>query len=401
MPRLRHLAGAAAILTVALGAPLVLTTSASAAATTSVTFVGETTASAAFGADWSFAVDTTQLVPGGWEGESVRVAALGPTSGTISVTVSGVGGTFASGIPIQPDGRAYISQPQAQALLPSGDYELTAIFVPAGGTDLATSQTGTPATLTITPLALTASAEILSDPTVSDQPFIEARLAGEYLDALGGTPPGTWSFTVSDAGKEVFTIDAPQKKGASGPVRVEIQPDLRSGRTFTLTSVFTPVDEVAGGVTLAEPADTQFSTPGAGFLDALLSRVPMPIWLMFTIGGLLLTLVITVVVLGIRLSRRSPSESTAESESTAAVSTADTSRSGTSMPFSTSDDELALSDEIGMAWNETEGTRRLSGAQDSDSTKRVGSWTLSADAPTEAISSAELDDLVARHRPDA
>jgi len=382
MPRShRHVVGAAVIVAAALVTPLFLTSSASAAATTSVSFVGETTASVPFGSDWSFAVDTTQLLPSGWEGESTRVAALGPTSGSISVTVSGVGGTFASGIPIQPDGRAYISQPLAQPLLPSGEYQFTAIFVPAGGTDLATSQTGTPATLTITPLALSASAEILSDPTVSDRPYIEAHLSGEYLDALGGTPPGTWRFSVTEAGKELFAIDAPQKQGATEPVRVEIEPELRSGRTFTLTSVFTPVDEVVGGVTVAAPADARFSTPGTGVLDALLSRVPFPTWLMFTIGGVILALVITVVTLGIRLSRRNEPEEIAEAIRSDKAAVGERPDDGALASLSGFDIEVPRTVLIGGA---------------RDNPRELGSWSLSVDAPTEAISQAELDELAGR-----
>jgi len=298
--RVRWIAALSLILGAA--APVAVALPANADTGTTIEFVGETAVSAQFGGQWSLTVSLFgQQDP---YGEYPSGGALGPKTGTVSVTVSGIGGTFSAGIPIQEDGRAYVTQPMNQPLLPAGEYQVTAIFTPAANTQWSTSQTGTPATLAISPLGLAAEAKILSDPTISQHPFIEASLSGEYVDTSGETPAGTWNFAVSDGDKEVFAEAVAQTAGSDGAIRVSIPVELRSGRELTLRTEFVPISEIAGGVVLSAIADSNYVTPGSGLLGSLSTQISFPIWATLALSALIVALVAVVIILGVRLSRR-------------------------------------------------------------------------------------------------
>ena len=297
-----------------LGSVLAVASPALADSPTTTAFVGETAVTAAFGQSWALSVSVTGD-SFGEEAASVT-AALGPKDGTLSVTVSGVGGTFSTGIPIQEDGHAYVTQPLGQPLLAAGEYQVTAIFSPASGTRWTTSQTATPASLTITPLGLLPRAEVVSDPTVSAKPYIAASLSGEYVDTWG-TPAGVWTFALADGGDAVFSTTVAQVDGATEPLRVPIKEKLRGGRDLTLTTQFTPITEIAGGVEITPAADSRYSTPGDGIVDALTARIAFPTWATLALSALIVALVVAVIVLVIRLAGRggvapSASDSSAE-----------------------------------------------------------------------------------------
>jgi hypothetical protein len=221
------------------------------------------------------------------------------------VYFSGIGGAYASGLAIQPDGNVYVSQPATQPLLPAGTYNVSAVYNPAPGTFYASSQTATPLVITVTPLAVTPKVEVVNDAAVSERPVITASLSGSYVDAIGGAPAGTWHFLVSGAdGAAVFETDIAQAQGATDPVRVEVDSPLREGGQYAVKSTFTPVAELAGGLTVGELSDSVFQTPSGTFGEALVAAVPVPLWLAIVLLVLLLGLITTAIVVGVKLSGR-------------------------------------------------------------------------------------------------
>ncbi len=279
---------------------ILLPTSASAGVVTSVSFVTAGPVEVEFGGDWVVQLAVESQYD---EGPTLR---LGPLDGTVDVYLSGIGGAFASGLPIQPDGSVYVSQPSAQPLLPAGTYSVTAIFNPAPGGYYNSSQTASGLQLTVTALEVSPKVEVTNDVAVSDFPVISASLGGAYVDARGGAPAGTWHFVVTGAGTEpVFEAEVAQKHGATEPLRIEIDSKLEKGASYTVASSFTPVDELAGGLTVADIADATFQTPGGTFGEAILAAVPIPLWAAIALLVLLLGLAAAAIVLGVKLSARS------------------------------------------------------------------------------------------------
>lgn len=280
---------------------ILLPTAAYAGVVTSIKFTTTGPVEIGFGDDWLLVltVDTTY--------EDGPTQKLGPTDGTVDVYFSGIGGAFATGLAIQPDGNVYVSQPLAQPLLPAGSYNVTAIFNPSPGGYYNTSQTATPLVMKVTALDVKPAVEVINDAAVSKRPVISATLAGSYVDANGGAPAGTWHFAVSSAaGTSVFEADVAQAQGSSDPLRVEIDSKLDQGGQYSLKSTFTPVVELAGGVTVSDIPDSIFQTLSGSFGEALTAAVPIPIWLAILLLLLVLGLAAAAIVVGVKLSGRKP-----------------------------------------------------------------------------------------------
>lgn len=291
----------AAIAAAALGlAALIAPSSASAAVVTTVSFVTEGPVTVAFGEQWFLRLAVTSAYD---EGPTLR---LGPNDGTVDIYFSGIGGTFAAALPIQPDGLVYVSQPEAQPLLPAGEYEVTAIYNPAPGGYYDTSQTATPLAFTVTALEVNPTVEVVNDAAVSPRPVITASLSGSYLDSTGGAPAGTWHFIVTDsADQPVFDENFALTQGSTEPLRVEIDAKLTKGESYTVVSAFSPVAELAGGLTVGDPPDSTFQTPSGTFGEAVTAPVPMPVWVALLLLLVLLGLAAAAIIVGVKLRARS------------------------------------------------------------------------------------------------
>ncbi len=288
---------AAALGVLVLGVPA----SASAGVVTNITFAQPDPVAVDFGAEWNIVLVVGSEYDGG---PNLR---LTPTDGTVDVFLSGIGGPYASALPIQPDGTVYFSQPSAKPLLAAGDYDVSAIFNPAPGGYYSTSQTASPRKLSIKALGVSPKVEILTVAAVSKYPVITATLTGAYVDAKDGAPAGTWNFVVSGAnGKEVFGTDAPQLQGATDPVRVEITTKLPRGMQYTVASTFTPAAELADGLTVAGVPEANFQTPGGTLGESLGASIPLPLWLIIVLGVLLVGLAVAAIILGARIPGRVP-----------------------------------------------------------------------------------------------
>lgn len=274
-----------------------------AAVPTAIEFTSTEPVTAQFGEAWSTSLVLTTTYPDG------PVMRLTPVDGTVDVYLSGIGEPFAAALPIEQDGTVYFSQPLDKPLLATGSYTITAIFNPAPGGYYSTSQTSVPAALEITGFAVGVEVEASNDASVSPDPIITARVTGDYVEKIGGAPAGTWLFEVVDkGGASVFESSVAQEHGSKDPVRVPVTAKLADGTTYTVRTTFTVVDELVAGITVADAPTATFETPGTTFADALGARLPFPWWIVLAVGVLLVGLVTTVIILAVKLSRRSPAD---------------------------------------------------------------------------------------------
>ena len=309
MIRARAARSVAVIAAAVLGAAVLLVPSAaSAGVVTSIQFQTAGPVSVAFGEEWQLTLSVTSSYD---EGPTLRLL---PSDGTVDVYFSGIGGAFASGLAIQPDGLVYVSQPAGQPLLPAGEYDVSAIYNPASGGYYDTSQTATPLKFTVTALAVTPKVEVIYDVAVSERPVITASLSGSYVQSTGGAPAGTWHFIVTDAdGQPVFDENIAQAQGSTEPLRVEVDAKLAKGGSYAVASSFTPVEELAGGVTVGDVSDSVFQTPSGTFGEAITGAVPVPLWLAILLLVLLLGLAAAAIVAGVKLAGRSAAATPASS----------------------------------------------------------------------------------------
>lgn len=291
----------AAIAAAALGAMLILVpTSASAAVVTTLAFETAGPVTVGFGSEWFLRLSVTSTYD---EGPTLR---LGPRDGTVDVSFSGIGGVFAASLPIQPDGLVYVTQPTGKPLLPAGEYQVSAIYNPAPGGYYASSQTSAPLSFTVTAFEVNPSVEVVNDAAVSERPVLTASLSGSYVDETGGAPAGTWHFIVTDPEDQpIFDESFPLAQGSTEPLRVEIDSKLEKGESYKVVSAFTPVAELAGGLTVGDVSDSVFQTPGGTFAEAITAAVPMPVWLAILLLVVLVGLAVTAIVVGVKLRGRS------------------------------------------------------------------------------------------------
>jgi len=389
--------GAAAIAAAVLGVTVLLVpSSASAGVVTGIQFETSGPVSVDFGAQWQLTLSVTSSYE---EGPTLRLL---PADGTVDVYFSGIGGAFASGLAIQPDGLVYVSQPDSAPLLPAGEYEVSAIYNPAAGGYYDTSQTATPLKFTVTALAVAPAVQVVNDAAVSERPVITASLSGSYIEKTGGAPAGTWHFIVTDAdGQPVFDENVAQSEGSTEPVRIEIDSKLTKGDSYTVTSSFTPVDELAGGLTVSEVSDSAFETPSGTFGEAVSATVPLPLWLAIVLLVLLLGLAAAAIVVGVKLVGRT------------AVTSA-TTGAPNRVPGDPYNVDLVSLDEIGLPEPET--IPELLPEGRTEKLPSSTTWLLSdvepstglpdfSEAPTERIDAVTADELpterVERQDPEA
>ena len=205
---------AAALAAVGLAAGLALVPStALAAAPSTIAFADLTPISTGFMGEWH-----AKLVVTVDDGGGLRPAP--PAQGTVDVFVQGIPGPWMTGLPVGADGSVYVAQPIDQPFLPAGTHDISATYVPAAGGYVETSQTASPLVVTIAPLTVAGTVEIVPD-EVTGSPVIQGTLGGSWVDELKGSPAGTWAFSVADAaGKVLFSAEAPVAQGTSDPAAV-------------------------------------------------------------------------------------------------------------------------------------------------------------------------------------
>jgi hypothetical protein len=304
--RRRSIAG---IVSIAVACASLLASAGSASASPSVwgaavtaTFTGEKSLTVDYGDPWVF---TVKLVAN-YEGEF----ALDSSSGTVDVTATGISGTFIKSLPIQADGRVYVTQQDDQALIAPGSYALTAAFKPAktseGELPLSSTKTKNSATLVVNPISVEPHVTIAGDASAGSA-TVTATFAGAYVDKRGGAPAGDLHFELKAAsGATIDTIDAPVVEGTKDPVVVTFLNGVEKGEDYTLTTTFTPATALITGLAVAEIPPASLTVSSDSPLQVLNSDVPFPLWAIIALIVLAAALGITGVVLATRISPARP-----------------------------------------------------------------------------------------------
>jgi hypothetical protein len=302
---MKQLHAALALLGTSLLLALVPATAALADSLTSTTTFGASASqTAVFGTNWVMPI----VVAGAGE----YSPPVNATSGTISIVIEGQPGTYASGLPLTSGGQAFFSPPSSKPLLGAGTYKITAIYQPAAGSGLLTSQTTTPAVLTITPISLSTSFTVQSI-AIHDQPGAEAVAVVAPPANKQGIPSGSWDITVTDAkGTVAFQKKVPLGINRAAPTTLKLTPGLQAGSNYSITAKFEPTASIAGGYTVTNGKAQQRTIAAKSLAETLSDRVVTPIWALIAIGLGIALLVAAAIVLIVRLRRQNvPSASAA------------------------------------------------------------------------------------------
>lgn len=251
---------------------------------TTTNFATPSLAPIAFGDDWL--AEATIIL-------SSTGAPVASTDGTVDVYVSGLAGAYATGVPIQAGGTVYLSQPDAQPPLAAGSYNLSAVFVPAPGSNFITSQTIAPLALTVDPLDAVPAARVVEPDVPGGVPSVELSITGSYVESKQAAPAGDWSVRViSPTGDEdVFTTAIAQPVDPA-PLLVPIDSELRPGVDYMVVAEFIPAATLAGGLTVTPIPEITLSTPPAGAFDWAVAPVALPLPALIAAALALLLLVI-------------------------------------------------------------------------------------------------------------
>ena len=280
---------------------------------TSIAFVGESDVTAAFTSSWELAVQVSS-------NSEYSNYIVSESDGTVDFQVAGLPGAFVSGATIYPGGVAYFTQPADQPPLAAGTYTVTAIFSPAANSSRVTSKTSKPATLTITPLALSLGVELLTDPAEAAAPTVRTSITGEYVDVVGTPPSGTWTVTGEDSrGDNVFVVTAEQptqaSEGVVRPLDIPLADSVKPGETYTITTEFEADPLLAPGLEFSAVEPVSYTTKPLTLGESLTAPVAVPIWVTILNGLLLIGLVMVLGwVIGAWSRRRTESRSRERSE---------------------------------------------------------------------------------------
>jgi hypothetical protein len=264
---------------------------------TKIAFDGPTSLTVAFGTDWVLPISVAAP-------SAFRV--LDSEDGTVDVTVVGLAGTFGRHLALYRGGHAYLAQPSAAPLLGIGKHTMNAVFQPAAGSGLDSSQTVKSFSLTVTGFAITTKSQVVDDPATVTTPVVRVSLDdAAYAKAFGGPPAGEWKITVtSDAGSPVFESSFAQPVKSTDPIDVAISPHLRSGRSYTVTADFVPDATVAQGLTLTTAPPIKYVTPPDDPFQTMVNAIPVPPWAEALGGAVLLLLLAAVIALSVQVRRR-------------------------------------------------------------------------------------------------
>jgi hypothetical protein len=212
-------------------------------------------------------------------------ATFGPwtASGTLSNTPSGYVPSFTA---FQSDPSTVVAYAGPQIggrPLGAGTYTATLTLTEANGTG--PSYTSGPATLTITPAALTMTLTVIADPSNPSNAIISSELTGSFRDnfftasypdgPLG--PAGTWKITATGEDGEVAheaTVERPDTSDIMGVS--SYWSDVAPG-SYVVSATFTPSGSAAGNFAITAPADVTYTAaPAPGATSTATPAPPAP-----------------------------------------------------------------------------------------------------------------------------
>jgi hypothetical protein len=177
---------------------------------------------------------------------------------------------------------------------------MTAQLVPVPGSYVDGAVTTTPLILQISAYSVDARISIDDASVAAEEPVIEARLSGQFVDATEAVPAGTWAFSIAAGGTTVLEEEVAQEAGTTDPLRYAIPGKLDKGVEYTVSAEFTPIEALAAGLEVTQPRDVTFRTPDGGLGDP----IPYPLWLLIVTALVPLALAAAVIVVTVQLGRR-------------------------------------------------------------------------------------------------
>jgi hypothetical protein len=256
-----------------------------------ISFITPSPVQTAFGGNWNVQIGTVYSFQ-----TTVPIPA---DQASVDVYLTGVDGIFATKLPIQPDGSVYVSQ-SAASTLPPGEYQMTAVLVPVPGSFIEGSQTTSPLILSISAYSVDTEISVDDASVAAEEPVIEARLSGQFVETTEAVPAGTWAFSVTGGGKTVLETEVAQDAGETEALRYAITEKLEKGVEYEVEATFTPVDALAAGLEVSQPSSVTFRMPSGSIADP----VPYPLWLLIVTCLVPLALAITVIVLTVQIAKR-------------------------------------------------------------------------------------------------
>jgi hypothetical protein len=282
------------------GVAVVAVTPASAATiSTTTTWSEGSEVTAPFGSAWQLVVKVATKAQHG-------TVPISSSDGTVDILIDGLPGEYVTATTVYPGGIAYFAQPANEPPLAAGTYSVTAVFTPAAGSEFRSSKTSKAATLTITPLTVVPTVEVVTDAATVAVPTVRTSLSGTYLETNGAPPSGDWTVTATDEdGNEAFsaTVAQPTKaaEGEVGPLDIPIDSKLKAGETYTVDTVFVPDELIAPGIQIENTPLTTFSTQPPTVAESLSTPLPVPVWLTIFASLVIIGLAVWLVFLVRRL----------------------------------------------------------------------------------------------------
>jgi hypothetical protein len=266
--------------------------SASAADSSTTTFAPSASQTVSYGTNWVMPI----TVAGSQSYDYVT-----PTSGTVNILIKGQPGNYATGLPLTAGGVAYFSPPAAQPALGAGTYEVTAVYVPSGTAYLTSSQTLTPAMLTVTAITL-ATGFSVAKTTVANRPGAEVVTSITPPAEGRSIPAGSWTITATDAGGAVaFHSTLAHAADSTAQLTVPLGGKVRPGHEYTVSAKFTPTSSVAGGYLVSNGGAQKVDVEAESFTEVMGTALDAPTWALIAIGlGLALLIAAGVALLARR-----------------------------------------------------------------------------------------------------
>jgi hypothetical protein len=236
-----------------------------------------------------------------------------PTSGTVNILIKGQPGNYATGLPLTAGGVAYFSPPAAQPALGAGTYEVTAVFVPSGTAYLTSSQTLTPAILTVTAITVSTSFSV-EKTTVANRPGVEVVTSITPPAEGQPIPAGSWTITATDAaGAVAFHSTLARAADSTAPLTVPLGGTVRPGHEYTVSAKFAPTSAVADGYVVSNGGAQKVDVEAESFSEVMGAPFAAPTWALIGIGVGVALLIAAGIAL---LVRRSTTRKSAPSDST-------------------------------------------------------------------------------------
>lgn len=280
-----------------------------------------TTRTAEYGEYWSLSATLTNTLNqyGPWN-----------VSGTLGGSPSGYAASYSSYSPLPDTVYGFMNPAESGRPLPAGTYTATMTMAGTGslvgpaGTPYTTTS---PATLTITPAALTVVLTVSADPSNASNAIVSGTLTGAFRDnfyttsfAEGPlTPAGTWRLEVTDEnGDVVHEVDV-DRADTDDILGVSSYWSGVAPGTYTVRATFTPAGASSTNFTITQAGPVTYTAapaPGATSTAAPAPPAPppspeasgmtLPGWIPLVAGVLSAGLLALLVVQIVRLRRSGP-----------------------------------------------------------------------------------------------